>query len=44
MYDDGVAVAGAARQVLTRARLERLYGAQLAEMTVGNGRYFVPHV
>ena len=44
MYDDGVAVAGAANEVLTRDHLERLYDAPLAEMVVGEGRCFVPHV
>ena len=44
MYGDGMAVAGAAREVLRRDPLERLYGAPLAEMAVGEARYFVPNV
>lgn len=44
IYDDGALASGASREVLTRANLERLYAAPLAEVSVGGGRYFVPHV
>jgi iron complex transport system ATP-binding protein len=44
MHDDGNALAGPARDVLTRANLERLYGCGLEELTHAEGRYFVPNV
>lgn len=44
IYDDGRALAGAAREVLTRENLERLYGCGLAELAQGEGRYFMPNV
>lgn len=44
MHDDGNALAGAAREVLTRGNLERLYGCSLAEIEHDEGRYFVPNV
>lgn len=44
IYDDGNALAGPAREVLTRGNLERLYGCELTELEHDEGRYFVPHV
>lgn len=44
LYDDGKALAGPAREVLTRPHLERLYGCGLTEVEHDEGRYFVPHV
>jgi iron complex transport system ATP-binding protein len=44
LHDDGNALAGPARDVLTRANLERLYGCGLEELTHAEGRYFVPNV
>ena len=44
LYEDGTPVSGAAREVLTRANLERLYGASLAEVSYDGGSCFVPHV
>ncbi len=44
IYDDGRALAGPGREVLTRDNLERLYGCGLAELAQGEGRYFMPNV
>jgi iron complex transport system ATP-binding protein len=44
LYDDGTALTGPARDVLTRAHLERLFDSPLTEVGVGEDRYFVPHV
>ena len=44
IYDDGNTLAGPAREALTRVNLERVYGCALAELTQGEGRYFIPNV
>lgn len=44
LHDDGEAQAGTAREMLTRDRLEPLYGCSLTELPHGEGSYFVPHV
>ncbi len=44
MFEDGSTLAGAARDVLTRENLERLYGCPLQEFAQDGDRYFVPHV
>ena len=44
MYDGDDALAGPAREVLTRGNLERLYGCGLDEVAHDEGGYFVPHV
>jgi iron complex transport system ATP-binding protein len=44
IHDAGDALAGPAREVLTRGNLERLYGCSLDEIAHGEGRYFVPNV
>jgi iron complex transport system ATP-binding protein len=44
MYDGGELVCGTAREVLTRANLERLYATPLAEVSYDGGSCFVPHV
>ncbi len=44
IYDDGNTLAGPAREALTRVNLERLYGCDLAELTQGEDRYFIPNV
>jgi iron complex transport system ATP-binding protein len=44
LHDDGNALAGPARELLTRDNLERLYGCALQELTHAEGRYFVPNV
>jgi iron complex transport system ATP-binding protein len=44
IYDDGALASGTAGKVLTRANLERLYGATLAEVSYDGGSCFVPHV
>lgn len=44
LHDNGEALAGPARDMLTREKLERLYGCALTELAHGEGSYFVPHV
>ena len=44
MHDEGDALAGPVREVLTRGNLERLYGCALEELVHGEGRYFMPNV
>jgi ABC-type cobalamin/Fe3+-siderophores transport system ATPase subunit len=41
---DGLAQAGPADEILTRARLEHAYGCTLREVSHGEGRSFVPDV
>jgi iron complex transport system ATP-binding protein len=44
IFDEGVIEAGLAAPLLTRARLERVYGCRLREVEHGGGRCFVPDV
>jgi len=44
IFEGGSTLAGAARDVLTRGNLERLYGCPLQEFAQDGDRYFVPHV
>ena len=44
IYDGGAIASGESGKVLTRANLERLYAAPLAEVSYDGGSYFVPHV
>lgn len=44
LVHDGGALAGPAQDVLTRTRLEQLYGCSLEEFGRDRGRHFVPHV
>jgi ABC-type cobalamin/Fe3+-siderophores transport system ATPase subunit len=44
LYEGGRADAGPAGEILTRGRLEEVYGCPLMELARGSGRAFVPEV